>query len=76
MQGINSQIKKNQKKVVFADGEDENTLKAAIAFRSNGLGNPILIGKKKIVKEKLKQIGLDENYKIEIVNSTDSKKKR
>ena len=32
MQGINGYIKKNQKKIVFADGEDENTLKAAIAF--------------------------------------------
>ena len=28
MQGINSKIKKNQKRVVFTDGEDENTLKA------------------------------------------------
>ena len=26
MQGINSHIKKNQKRIVFADGEDENTL--------------------------------------------------
>ena len=32
MQGINSFIKKNQKRIVFADGEDENTLKAAIAL--------------------------------------------
>ena len=32
MQGINSLIKKN-KRVVFADGEDENNLKAAIAFQ-------------------------------------------
>ena len=31
MQGVHSYIKKKQKKVVFADGEDENTLKAAIA---------------------------------------------
>jgi len=76
MQGINSQIKKKQKKVVFADGEDENTLKAAIAFKSNGLGIPVLIGKKEIVKEKLKKIGLDENYNIEIVNSTDSIKRK
>jgi len=76
MQGINSQIKKNQKKVVFADGEDENTLKAAIAFKSNGLGTPVLIGKKEIVKEKLHEIGLDKNYNIEIVNSTDNIKRK
>ena len=75
MQGINSQIKKTQKKVVFADGEDEKTLKAAIAFKNNGLGTPILIAKKELVKEKLKEIGLDENYKIEIVNSTDKEKR-
>ncbi len=75
MQGVNTQIKKSQKKVVFADGEDENTLKAAIAFKSNGLGIPILIAKKEIVKQKLKEIGLDENYKIEIINSTDKEKR-
>ena len=46
MQGINSQIKKTQKRIVFADGEDENTLKAAIAFKNSGLGIPILVGKK------------------------------
>jgi len=75
MQGINSQIKKNKKRVVFADGEDENTLKAAIAFKNNGLGIPVLIAKKEIVKEKLKEIGLDENYNIEIINSTDKLKR-
>ena len=75
MLGINSQIKKNKKRVVFADGEDENTLKAAIAFKNNGLGIPVLIAKKEIVKKKLKEIGLDENYNIEIINSTDSEKR-
>ena len=30
MQGINNQIKKTNKKVVFADGEDENTLKLSL----------------------------------------------
>ena len=75
MQGINSQIKKNKKRVVFAEGEDENTLKAAIAFKNNGLGIPVLIAKKEIVKKKLKEIGLDENYNIEIINSTDNEKR-
>ncbi len=74
MQGINSQIKKTQKKVVFTDGEDENTLKAAIAFKKNGLGIPILVAKEKVVKERLKQIGYSENFDIEIVNSTSKEK--
>jgi malate dehydrogenase (oxaloacetate-decarboxylating)(NADP+) len=75
LQGINNQIKKTQKKVVFADGEDENTLKAAIAFKNSNLGIPILVGKKKKIKERLKEIGLSENFHIEIINSTDKNKR-
>ncbi len=75
MQGINSYIKKNQKRVVFADGEDENTLKAAIAFKNSKLGIPILVGKKEKIKERIKEIGYSENFDIEIVNSQDSKKR-
>ena len=73
MQGINSQIKKNQKKVVFADGEDENTLKAAIAFKNSNLGIPILVAKEKIVRDRLKEIGYSENFDIEIINYTKKK---
>ena len=65
IQGINSQIKKNQKRVVFADGEDENNLKAAIAFKNNGLGEPILIAKEDIVKKKLYEIGYEEKLDID-----------
>ena len=75
MQGINSYIKKNPKKIVFADGEDENTLKAAIAFKNSKLGIPILIGKEEKVKEQIKKIGYSENFDIEIVNSKDKPKR-
>ena len=75
MQGINSHIKKNQKRIVFADGEDENTLKAAIAFKNSKLGTPILIGKKSKIKERIKEIGYNENFDIEIVNSENKEKR-
>ena len=75
MQGINSHIKKNQKRIVFADGEDENTLKAAIAFKNSKLGTPILIGKKSKIKERIKEIGYNQNFDIEIVNSEDKEKR-
>ncbi|MDA7488984.1 NADP-dependent malic enzyme [Candidatus Pelagibacter ubique] len=75
MQGINSHIKKNQKRIVFVDGEDENTLKAAIAFKNSKLGTPILIGKKNKIKERIKEIGYNENFDIEIINSEDTTKR-
>ena len=65
----------NPKRVIFAEGEDENMLKAAIEFGRNKLGTPILIGAEKRIKEQLKNIGLDSNYKIKIVNSTDKEKR-
>ena len=76
MQGINAKVRKNPKRVIFAEGEDENMLKAAIEFGKNKLGKPILIGAEKRIKEQLKKIGLDENYKIEIVNSTHKEKEK
>ncbi len=75
MQGINAKVRKNPKRVIFAEGEDENMLKAAIEFGRNKLGTPILIGAEKRIKEQLKNIGLDEDYKIKIVNSKDKEKR-
>ena len=75
MQGINAKLRKNPKRVIFAEGEDENMLKAAIEFGKNKLGTPILIGAEKRIREQLKKIGLDENHKIEIINSTDKIKR-
>ncbi len=76
MQGINNQIRKKPKKVVFADGEDEETLKAAIAFKNAGLGIPIIVAKEEIIKKKLKEIGYSENFNIEIVNAKNNKELR
>ena len=75
MQGINSKVRKNPKRVIFAEGEDESMLKAAIEFGKNKLGTPIVIGNEKRVRETLNRVGLDENYKIKIVNSTDKEKR-
>ncbi len=75
MQGIHNYIKKKQKKVVFADGEDENTLKAAIAFKNSKLGLPILVGKEQLIKKQIEKIGYNQNFDIQIVNSKDTDKR-
>tara|TARA_E500000331_G_C17201346_1_gene689443 strand:- start:471 stop:1454 length:984 start_codon:yes stop_codon:yes gene_type:complete len=75
MQGINAYVRKKPKTVVFAEGEDKNMLKAAIEYGKNNLGKPIVVGSEKRVRETLEKIGLDKNYKIEIINSTDKEKR-
>tara|TARA_B100000768_G_scaffold55480_1_gene53997 strand:- start:319 stop:1251 length:933 start_codon:yes stop_codon:yes gene_type:complete len=61
------------KKVVFAEGEEEKIIRAALNFRELGLGIPILIGREEKIKSILKKIGLQPDTGIEIVNSKDSK---
>src|SRR5210317_1745891 len=74
MKTINASIKGKNKRVVFAEGEDLENLKAAIAFKNSGLGEPILIANKDKLKESLKLIGLDENFPIQVTNSADKER--
>ena len=66
MQGINAKVRKNPKRVIFAEGEDENMLKAAIEFGRNKLGTPILIGAEKRIKNNLKILVLMKIIKLRL----------
>ena len=45
--------------MVFAEGESENIIRAALSFYNSGFGEPILIGRESIVKESMKKVNLD-----------------
>ena len=45
MQLIIERVQAHPKRVVFAEGEEEKSISAAIAWRNQGLGTPILIGR-------------------------------
>jgi malate dehydrogenase (oxaloacetate-decarboxylating)(NADP+) len=67
---IFTQLRNNPRRVVFAEGEEERMIRAAIAFRDAGYGTPILIAREEVVKERLQQLGLDYTADgIEIHNS-------
>lgn len=46
------------KKVIYADGEDERVLRTAKIASEEGLAEPILIGRKRVIEEKLQQLGI------------------
>jgi malate dehydrogenase (oxaloacetate-decarboxylating)(NADP+) len=65
----------NQKRIIFADGEQEEVIKAAISIRDNELGKPILVGREKKITEIFKTFGSEETLKgIEIANAAVSTK--
>ena len=40
-----------RKRVVFAEGEEEKTIRAALSFREDGYGTPVLIGRDERIRE-------------------------
>jgi malate dehydrogenase (oxaloacetate-decarboxylating)(NADP+) len=62
----------NPRRVVFAEGEEEKVIRAAIAYRAAGYGTPVLIGRTERIQETIRQAGLGEAVGLEIVNAANS----
>ena len=69
MQMIIDRVRAKPKRLVFAEGEEEKTIRAALAWRSHGLGVPILIGREDRVQETLAGMGLKLPDGIEVHNA-------
>jgi malate dehydrogenase (oxaloacetate-decarboxylating)(NADP+) len=63
--------KQNPKRVLFAEGEEPNVLRAAIAFKEAGYGTPVLVGREE-VHDLLKELGVDNPKDYEVLNSRNS----
>jgi malate dehydrogenase (oxaloacetate-decarboxylating)(NADP+) len=61
----------NPKRVLFAEGEEPNVLRAAIAFKEGGYGTPVLVGREDVY-DLLKEMGVDDPLEYEVLNSRNS----
>ena len=61
----------NPRRVLFAEGEEPNVLRAAIAFKEGGYGTPVLVGREEVY-DLLKEIGVDDPQEYEVLNSRNS----
>src|SRR5215210_4944849 len=61
----------NPKRVLFAEGEEPNVLRAAIAFKEAGYGTPVLVGREE-VHDMLKSQVVDKPKEYEVHNSRNS----
>ncbi|MEM9749828.1 MAG: NADP-dependent malic enzyme [Pseudomonadota bacterium] len=69
LQQIYGSVRAEQKRVVFAEGEDEAVIRAACAFQNEGLGKAILIGREEPIRELIASIGVDPSGEMEIHNA-------
>ncbi|CTQ74211.1 MAG: NADP-dependent malic enzyme [Labrenzia sp.] len=59
LQRIFSKVRQQPKRVVFAEGEEEPTIRAATSFVSQGLGEAILIGREDEIQSMAERAGID-----------------
>ncbi len=59
------------KRVLFAEGEEEVVLRAAISFKEGGYGTPVLVGRDDVY-DRLKALGVTNPQEYEVHNSRHS----
>ncbi len=69
LQRVLGQVRANPKRVVFAEGEEEKTIRAALSFRDNGYGTPVLIGREERVRDTMRRMGLSAAGDLEMHNA-------
>jgi len=74
LQRIFQRVKRAPKRVVFAEGEEEQVIRAAVSFVHNKLGTAILIGREETVRGTAERAGIEIGDGIEIHNARLSKR--
>ena len=71
LQRIFERVRRYPKRVVFAEGEEEQVIRAAMSFVSQGLGTAILVGREDRVRANAANVGIELDGKngIEIHNA-------
>ena len=68
----------SNKRIAFADGEDERVLRAAQVILEDGIGKPILIGRPAVIEHRLERFGLTirPGTDFEVINPEDDPRYR
>ncbi len=69
LEAITERVRQNPRRVVFAEGEEEKVIRAAIAFRNAGYGTPVLVGREERVNAVVAGLGIPMPDGIEIHNA-------
>ena len=66
---IFERVRAAPKRVVFAEGEEEKTIRAALLFAESGYGTPVLVGREERVKATMSAMGLSSPQGLEFHNA-------
>ena len=69
LQLIFDQVRADPKRVVFAEGEEERVIRAALSYAEAGYGQPVLIGREENIREAMRNMGHVDLAGLEILNA-------
>ncbi len=72
LQNIYSKVQTKPKRMIFAEGEQEQVIRAACQYTDSGLGQAILIGRTETVKKNMENFGLGNRDDLIIKNTQNS----
>ncbi|HVZ51452.1 MAG TPA: NADP-dependent malic enzyme [Pseudolabrys sp.] len=67
-----ARLRRSPKRVVFAEGEEEQVIRAAASFVNQGLGTALLVGREHRVQDAAREAGIELGEGIEIMNAAKS----
>jgi len=73
-QRVFERLRRQPRRVVFAEGEEEQVIRAAASFVHQGLGAAFLVGRERAVSETAQALGVELGGGIEIINAALSKR--
>jgi malate dehydrogenase (oxaloacetate-decarboxylating)(NADP+) len=74
LQRVFERLRRSPRRVVFAEGEEEQVIRAAASFVHEGLGTALLVGREDRVRKSAETLGIELGSGIEIVNAALSRR--
>jgi malate dehydrogenase (oxaloacetate-decarboxylating)(NADP+) len=74
LQRVYERLRRAPKRVVFAEGEEEQVIRAAASFVHDGLGTALLVGREEPIRQSAKNLGIELGSGIEIFNAALSRR--
>jgi malate dehydrogenase (oxaloacetate-decarboxylating)(NADP+) len=69
LQRVFERVRRAPKRVVFAEGEEEQVIRAAASFAHERLGTALLVGREDRVRQSAKNLGIELGKNIQIINA-------
>ncbi len=74
LQRVYDRLRRSPKRVVFAEGEEEQVIRGAASFANQGLGTALLVGREERIRAAAAELGVELGGNIQIVNAALSRR--